>query len=66
MLAALRAQGPFDGVYLALHGAMAVHGIARPEAELARRVREVVGSKAVIAGTFDPQLSTPCPINTCA
>ena len=54
MLAELRAQGPFDGVYLALHGAMAVHGIARPEAELARRVREVVGSKAVIAGTFDP------------
>lgn len=54
MLAELRAQGAFDGVYLALHGAMAVHGIARPEAELARRVREVVGSKAVIAGTFDP------------
>lgn len=54
MLAELRAQGPFDGVYLALHGAMAVHGIARPEAELARRVREVVGPQAVIAGTFDP------------
>lgn len=54
MLAELRAQAPFDGVYLALHGAMAVHGIARPEAELARRVREVVGPQAVIAGTFDP------------
>ncbi|HRK16004.1 MAG TPA: M81 family metallopeptidase [Prosthecobacter sp.] len=54
MIEELKAQGPFDGVYLALHGAMAVRGIARPEAELARRVREVAGAKAVIAGTFDP------------
>lgn len=54
MIAELKAQGPFDGVYLAMHGAMAVRGIARPEAELARRVREVVGEKTVIVGTFDP------------
>lgn len=54
MIAELKAQGPFDGVYLAMHGAMAVRGIARPEAELARRVREVVGEKAFLAGTFDP------------
>jgi len=54
MLAGLTEQGPFDGVYLCLHGAMAVRGVARPEAELARRVREVVGRRAVIAGTFDP------------
>ena len=32
---------------------MAVRGVARPEAELARRVREVVGPKAFIAATFD-------------
>src|SRR6516162_8636232 len=43
MITALRAEGPFDGIYLCVHGAMAVRGIARPEAELARRVREVVG-----------------------
>jgi microcystin degradation protein MlrC len=53
MIASLVAEGPFDGVYLCLHGAMAVRGVARPEAELARRVREVVGPKAFIAGTFD-------------
>jgi microcystin degradation protein MlrC len=35
---------PLDGVLLALHGAMAVTGIPRPEAELARRVRKVVGN----------------------
>jgi microcystin degradation protein MlrC len=53
MIAGLKAEGPFDGVYLSLHGAMAARGIPRPEAELARRVREVVGPKAIIAATFD-------------
>src|SRR6185437_8833274 len=53
MIEGLKAEGPFDGVYLSLHGAMAVRGIARPEAELARRVREVVGPKVPIAATFD-------------
>ena len=32
---------------------MAVRGVLRPEAELARRVREAVGPKARIAATFD-------------
>lgn len=54
MITELRAVGPFDGVYLCVHGAMAARGVARPEAELARRVREVVGPRAFIAATFDP------------
>jgi microcystin degradation protein MlrC len=53
MIAALEVEAALDGVYLCVHGAMAVHGIPRPEAELARRVREVVGPKALIAATFD-------------
>ena len=53
MIAALQAEGPFQGVYLCVHGAMAVRAIARPEAELARRVREAVGADAFIAATFD-------------
>ena len=48
----LRAGGPFDGVFLALHGAMAVTGIPKPEAELCRRVRAVVG-KIPIMVTLD-------------
>jgi microcystin degradation protein MlrC len=32
---------------------MAVRGVARPEADLARRVRDVIGPKAFIAATFD-------------
>jgi microcystin degradation protein MlrC len=53
MIRELKAQGPFDGVYLCVHGAMAARGVARPEAELARLVREVVGPKTFIAATFD-------------
>ncbi|HSH99843.1 MAG TPA: M81 family metallopeptidase [Reyranella sp.] len=54
MVAELKAGGKWDGVYLALHGAMGVRGVPRPEADIARRVREVVGRGAFIAGTFDP------------
>ncbi len=46
-------KGPFDGIHLAVHGSMAVHGIARPEAELARMVREILGPDAVITATLD-------------
>ncbi|HTJ91225.1 MAG TPA: M81 family metallopeptidase [Acidocella sp.] len=54
MVEELAAQGPFDGVYLSLHGAMGVRGVPRPEAEIARRVRAAVGPKVFITGTFDP------------
>ena len=37
-----------DGVLLSLHGAMAVTGVPRPEAELCRRVRKVVGGKPIM------------------
>jgi microcystin degradation protein MlrC len=48
----LKEAMPLDGVLLPLHGAMAVTGIPRPEAELCRRVREVVG-KIPIMVTLD-------------
>jgi microcystin degradation protein MlrC len=44
----LEELGPFDGVFLSLHGAMAVSGIPKPEAELARRVRKVVGDIPIV------------------
>ncbi len=53
MLEDLREAMPVDGVYLALHGAMAVRNIPRPEAEIARRFREVVGPEIPIVGSFD-------------
>ena len=54
MIDELRSQGPFDGAYLCVHGAAGVRGVPRPEAELAKRVRSVLGPVAFIAGTFDP------------
>ncbi len=39
----LKNAGHLDGVFLALHGAMAVTGVPKPEAELVRRIRKVVG-----------------------
>ncbi len=53
MLDDLREAMPVNGVYLALHGAMAVRNIPRPEAEIARRFREVVGPDIPIVGSFD-------------
>jgi microcystin degradation protein MlrC len=49
----IKEQMPLDGVLLALHGAMAVTDVPKPEAELARRVREVVGDDTPIMVTFD-------------
>jgi microcystin degradation protein MlrC len=40
--------GEVDGVLLALHGAMAVSGVSKPEAEIVRRVRAVVGDKPIM------------------
>src|SRR3981189_2474937 len=53
MIAEINASEPFKGIYLCLHGAMAVRGVPRPEAELARRVREAGGPHVFIAATFD-------------
>lgn len=39
----LKHAAPLDGVLLALHGAMAVSNVPKPEAELVRRVRKAVG-----------------------
>ncbi len=40
----LRQAGHLDGVFLSLHGAMAVTDIPKPEAEFVRRVRKVIGN----------------------
>jgi len=53
MIQDLEAALPVDGVYLALHGAMAVRNVPRPEAEIARRFREVVGPDVPITASFD-------------
>ncbi|HBK86169.1 MAG TPA: hypothetical protein DDZ53_09095 [Firmicutes bacterium] len=48
IVAGLREAGEVDGVLLSLHGAMAVQGVPKPEAEIVRRVRQAVGDKPII------------------
>lgn len=43
MLEDIRKYGPFDGIYLSLHGAMAVTDVPKPEAEIVKRIRSVAG-----------------------
>lgn len=54
ILSDLRSQGPFDVVLLFLHGAMVSTACDDCEADLVRRVREVVGDAAVIGVELDP------------
>ena len=53
ILAGLRAGGPWDGVYLDMHGAMAVEGIADAEADFIGAVRALTGPDAFISASYD-------------
>ena len=49
----LRANGPWDGVYLDFHGAMHVRGMDDAEGDWVTAVREVVGPDCLLAASFD-------------
>ncbi len=49
----LAADGPFDGVLMAQHGAMVAEGYPDADAEFIRRVREVVGPRVPIGNVMD-------------
>ena len=49
----LKDAAPVDGVLLALHGAMAVTDVPKPEAEIVRRARAAVGDDVPIMVTLD-------------
>lgn len=49
----LRDNGPFDGVYLDMHGATHVEGMDDAEGDLIAAIRQVVGSDCLISGSFD-------------
>lgn len=48
LVAMLRAAGPLDGMYFALHGAMGVEGMRDPETALLRAVRSVIGDVPLV------------------
>jgi len=53
VLADLRSAGPVDIVLLMLHGAMVAQGYDDCEEDITRRVREIVGPKAIIGVELD-------------
>lgn len=44
----LRAVGPLDGVFIALHGAMGVRGVIDPETRLLQSIRTAIGSTPLV------------------
>jgi microcystin degradation protein MlrC len=52
-IAKLREEGPFDGVLMAQHGACVAEGYPDGDAEMIRRVREVVGPGVPIGNVMD-------------
>ncbi len=49
----LRKGGPWDGVYLSLHGAMVAEGLELADYEVIRRVRSTIGPSVPLAVSFD-------------
>jgi len=46
-------KGELDGIYLDMHGALHVEGLEDAQVDLVKSIREVVGEKVMIAGSFD-------------
>lgn len=53
LLEQLQSRGPFDGVYLDMHGAMNVAGMDDAEADLYSSIREIVGDDALLSASYD-------------
>ncbi|HEU5037296.1 MAG TPA: M81 family metallopeptidase [Nocardioides sp.] len=53
LLPSLEAHGPLDGVFFSFHGALQTSGFDDAEAEVVRRVRQLVGDECVLAASTD-------------
>jgi microcystin degradation protein MlrC len=49
----LKENGPYDGLFLDIHGAMSVVGLDDPEGDYIIRIREVIGKKPIISTSMD-------------
>ncbi|WP_298738667.1 M81 family metallopeptidase [uncultured Chitinophaga sp.] len=53
ILDSLKKNGPFDGLFFDIHGAMSVVGLEDPEGDLITRIRQVIGNKTLISTSMD-------------
>ncbi len=49
----LRNNGPYDGLYFDIHGAMSVEGLDDPEGDFIVRIRKVIGKEPIISTSMD-------------
>ncbi|MFH6604372.1 M81 family metallopeptidase [Maribacter algicola] len=52
-LAMLKENGPYDGLWLDIHGAMSVVGLQDAEGDLIKRIREVIGTDVLVSTSMD-------------
>ncbi|MDT7827083.1 M81 family metallopeptidase [Pricia sp. S334] len=53
ILKMLKENGPYDGLFFDIHGAMSVVGLDDPEGDLIERIREVIGTDPLISTSMD-------------
>lgn len=49
----LKENGPYDGLFFDIHGAMSVVGLDDPEGDFIVRIREVIGTEPLISTSMD-------------
>lgn len=49
----LKENGPYDGLFFDIHGAMSVQGLDDPEGDMITRIREVIGKEPIISTSMD-------------
>jgi microcystin degradation protein MlrC len=49
----LKKNGPYDGLFFDIHGAMSVVGLEDPEGDFIVRIRKVIGKKTLISTSMD-------------
>ena len=52
-LDSLAKNGPYDGLFFDIHGAMSVVGLDDPEGDFITRIRKVIGNKTIISTSMD-------------
>ena len=52
-LDSLKKNGPYDGLFFDIHGAMSVVGLDDPEGDFITRIRKVIGKEPIISTSMD-------------
>lgn len=52
-LDSLKKNGPYDGLFFDIHGAMSVVGLEDPEGDFITRIRQVIGKQPIISTSMD-------------